>query len=149
MGLVRLLYASTISDAQSDVYSQLFDILNSSVRFNSRQEVSGVLYYGYGYFTQCIEGEKSTIENLYYNRILKDPRHYNCQLLHYAPCEEKLFKQWSMKFAPINKKIIDFFQQRHMINFDPYQLTTQNVQQFIEILANQPACHIEDYHETI
>ncbi|WP_151840895.1 BLUF domain-containing protein [Acinetobacter soli] len=138
MQSVRLLYVSRKTNQYPEVKNDLMQILNTAVDFNYRNEITGVLYYGYGYFIQCIEGPKEKIDYLFYDKILKDPRHKNCELLFYIECEDKLFKQWSMKFAPINKDLQKFFIDHNFSNFNPYLLCNKTIPHFINLLADQP-----------
>lgn len=73
MEMVRILYASKASHLHPELKQDLIDILNTAVDFNSRNEITGVLYYGYGYFVQCLEGEQSKIDTLFINIFLKIP----------------------------------------------------------------------------
>ncbi|KAF1025481.1 MAG: hypothetical protein GAK29_01923 [Acinetobacter bereziniae] len=61
---VRLLYVSKVAKIDTDLKKNLVDILDEAVDFNYRNGVMGVLYYGHGYFLQCIEGKKSIIESI-------------------------------------------------------------------------------------
>ena len=81
MEFVRVLYASKVANSYPDLKQDLIEILNTAVDFNYRNEITGVLYYGHGYFVQCLEGRKSKVDDLFYQRILKDPRHKNCEIL--------------------------------------------------------------------
>ncbi|NUG09772.1 BLUF domain-containing protein, partial [Acinetobacter bereziniae] len=71
MESVRLLYVSKLGSQNTDLKKTLMNILNEAIDFNYKHEVKGVLYYGHGYFVQCLEGKKSVIDNLFYNKILK------------------------------------------------------------------------------
>jgi len=58
MKSVRLLYVSKIKNIDSNLKTNLIEILDEAVDFNYRNDVTGVLYYGHGYFVQCLEGQK-------------------------------------------------------------------------------------------
>jgi hypothetical protein len=146
MQLVRILYASKATNVHPTVKTDLMHILDCAVDFNYRHQITGVLYYGFGYFVQCIEGPKETIDNLFYNRIIKDPRHKNCKILSYTSCEEIIFKNWNMKFAPVNKSLKQFFSDYHLAEFNPYLLSNKTIPHFIEILAQQPDSSPHDDH---
>lgn len=138
MAYVRLLYVSKTTKQHHEIKHDLMAILTTAVRFNSKNEITGVLYYGNGYFVQCLEGEEKAVYDVFYNRIVKDSRHQNCEILSYKPVDELLFQRWSMKFAPLNKKLRDFFQQYHVDEFNPYLLTHQTTEPFIELLSQEP-----------
>ena len=145
MELVRVLYASKTTNAHAEIKNDLMQILDIAVDFNYRNQITGVLYYGYGYFVQCMEGPKETVDNLLYNKILKDPRHKNCEILSYHLCEDILFKNWSMKFVPVNKHLKQFFSDYHLAEFNPYLLSAHTIPRFIQILADQPDTKPHDY----
>lgn len=139
MEFVRVLYASKATRAHPELKSDLIEILNTAVDFNSRNEITGVLYYGHGYFVQCLEGRKSKVNDLFYNHILKDHRHQNCEILYHEKCDVGLFKHWNMKFAPVNKRLGDFFQEHHLDDFNPFLLSSETIPSFIDLLAGEYA----------
>lgn len=145
MKSVRLLYVSKIKNIDSNLKTNLIEILDEAVDFNYRNDVTGVLYYGHGYFVQCLEGQKDTIDDLFYKKIVKDDRHVNCKILYYAKCEDNLFSQWSMKFSPVNQNITDFFMKYHLEEFNPYLLTTETTENFISVLAGEPELDVNSY----
>ncbi|MEB3767636.1 BLUF domain-containing protein [Acinetobacter sp. MD2] len=135
---IRLLYASKKTNQDIDVKADLMQILNTAVDFNYRNQITGVLYYGYGYFAQWIEGSKEIIDYLFYQKIILDSRHQDCEILLYQECEERFFKDWSMKFAPINQNLKQFFADHHASQFNPYLISKQSIDPFIHLLVNQP-----------
>ena len=145
MKSVRLLYVSKIKNIDSNLKTNLIEILDEAVDFNYRNDVTGVLYYGHGYFVQCLEGQKDTIDDLFYTKIVKDDRHVNCEILYYAECKDNLFSQWSMKFSPVNQNITDFFMKYHLEEFNPYLLTAETTENFISVLAGEPELDVNSY----
>lgn len=146
MSLIGFMYASKTNSEHSQIKQDLIDILTEAVNFNSHNDITGVLYYGNGYFLQYLEGEKEQVESLFYNLILKDPRHQNCEIIFSERSEQRLFKHWSMKFAPINTKIKDFFHHHHVDEFNPYLLNTTSIPSFIKLLVDQPNHKVDQYH---
>ena len=49
-----------------------------------------------------------------------------------------------MKFAPINKRLGDFFIENHLDEFNPYLLSSETIPPFIELLAGE--YEVEPYH---
>ena len=145
MESVRLLYVSKIKNIDSNLKTTLIEILDEAVDFNYRHNITGVLYYGHGYFVQCLEGAKTAIDDLFYNSIVKDERHVNCEILYYIECEDKFFSQWSMKFSPINQNITDFFMKYYLEEFNPYLLTAETVEKFVAVLAGEPEYDVQAY----
>ncbi|WP_171402482.1 BLUF domain-containing protein [Acinetobacter soli] len=148
MSLIGLMYASKTRSEHSQIKQDLMDILTEAVNFNSRHDITGVLYYGNGYFLQYLEGEKNQVETLFHSMILKDQRHKNCEVIFLESSEERLFGRWSMKFAPINSQIRDFFQKYHVDEFNPYLLSTELIPSFIRILIDQPHQKVDEPQES-
>ncbi|WP_171478542.1 BLUF domain-containing protein [Acinetobacter ihumii] len=145
MSLASIMYASKTKKDHSHIKQDLMNILTESIHFNSLHQITGVLYYGNGFFLQYIEGQKEHIEQLFYQSIVKDQRHSHCEILYYSELESPVFARWSMKFAPINQRIRDFFQHHHIDEFNPYLLTSHTIHPFIQILADEPAYDVNFY----
>ncbi|WON79083.1 BLUF domain-containing protein [Acinetobacter sp. UGAL515B_02] len=148
MSLIGLMYASKTSSKHSKIKQDLMDILTEAVNFNSLHNITGVLLYGNGYFLQYLEGEKDQVESLFHTMILKDQRHQNCEIIFLDSTENRSFERWSMKFAPINSHIKDFFKRHHIDEFNPYLLSTQSIPAFIEILVDQPNQKVDEFHKS-
>lgn len=54
----RLMYVSKAIQEFDSVDPILMSIITEAIRFNSCHDITGVLYYGNGFFIQCMEGEK-------------------------------------------------------------------------------------------
>lgn len=94
-GLFDLIYVSTAVEALST--EELERILDSSVRHNTPQDVTGMLLYAGGGFMQVLEGEEAAVDETF-SRIVEDPRHTAIILLHRGPIEARRFAGWSMGF---------------------------------------------------
>lgn len=80
---------------------ELLVLLQRARAFNQRHHITGLLLYTPdGRFLQVLEGAKEDVRHLYYERILADPRHFNCQVFGEGPCPARLFADWSMAFRP-------------------------------------------------
>ena len=135
MSDARLLYVSKLYDCE-DPMNDLFNILTEALNFNSRNAIFGALYYGNGYFVQCLEGDRNKIEDLFYKKILKDPRHKNCEVLYFEDVNDRLFSDWHMKYANIHQDILGFFAEHNLDEFNPYTLNAETIPHFIQILAS-------------
>lgn len=134
MNDVRLLYVSKFKSKTNPV-SELCDILAEALDFNSLNKIYGALYYGNNYFVQCLEGQKDKVQHLFYEKILKDPRHENCEVLYFENIEECSFSSWHMKYAMIHKEVIEFFKNYHNDEFNPYLLNAETIPAFIDVLS--------------
>ena len=99
MGLIQLIYVSSAVEELPD--AELDAILESSVRHNMPQAVSGMLLYCHGNFMQVIEGQESAIDETY-GRICQDSRHHTIFLLAREPIGERDFPTWSMGFRRLS-----------------------------------------------
>ena len=132
--LARLCYVSSTVSEEDEIRQDLMDILTEAIDFNGRHQVHGVLYYGHGKFFQCLEGDSDIVNQLFYEKITKDPRHSNVVLLDLADIDYVKFSRWNMKYAPYDKAMLRFFTDRGMAEFDPYSLQQQRLEDFVDYL---------------
>jgi len=128
--LVRRVYASeatfTGNSAAQGIELEVGRILTESRRNNARAQVGGVLYYGNGYFFQCLEGERDNVVETY-QRICTDPRHKNAKILLKGFTKRRLFQDWSMKYLPAEKNLRDFLAQHGLSEFSPFDYDREMV----------------------
>ncbi|MHB1300730.1 MAG: BLUF domain-containing protein [Burkholderiales bacterium] len=91
--MIRLLYFSQATQPTSG--EAVEDILQSSRTNNLALDITGVLVHGGGLFMQTLEGPEENVLPLYV-KIMRDPRHENCSLVHISHAEKRLFQKWSM-----------------------------------------------------
>ena len=94
--LKRVVYVSEKTDVSD---STLKDIIASSKKNNSEEDITGCLLSGSNSFLQLLEGPADFIDTLY-SKISKDNRHENVMTLCEEKIDERLFLSWSMKLAP-------------------------------------------------
>lgn len=96
MSLYQLIYQS-----QSLVPFETPELtaLLTQCRANNRREgITGLLLYTPdGRFLQLLEGEHAAVRQMY-QRIVADPRHYNCRVLCEGYCPQRHFADWRMGF---------------------------------------------------
>lgn len=100
MPLIQLIYVSSAHQELSD--AELDAILESSVRHNTPQQVTGLLLYSAGGFMQVLEGETAAVEETY-SRICRDPRHKNILELAREEIAGREFDRWAMGFRRLDK----------------------------------------------
>lgn len=98
MSLYRLIYGSHA--APTVQYYDLKDILEKSEKNNRPVGVTGMLCYGDDMFLQCLEGDRRILTQTY-NRIAKDERHYDAELIDFVEIEHRYFTEWSMKVVQL------------------------------------------------
>ena len=81
---------------------ELENILCTSRRFNADREITGVLLHENGHFVQLLEGERETVRDLYYERILRDPRHRDARVVLEHDIAARSFRDWNMGFVRLN-----------------------------------------------
>jgi len=77
--------------------AELDDILGTARVNNGPKEITGMLLYHEGSFIQVLEGEQSSVEDLF-NKIAEDPRHESANVVLRTEVEERAFDQWSMGY---------------------------------------------------
>lgn len=90
--LVRLLYASRAVNTSAELLEAIVE--HAKLR-NIRRGITGVLCFGNGTYMQLIEGERSTVNELY-SKMITDPRHKDLTLLAYEEIEERFYGKWTM-----------------------------------------------------
>lgn len=99
--LIQLIYVSTASELLPD--RSLDEILESSVRHNIVQDVTGMLLYSEGSFMQVLEGEESAVEETY-SRICNDHRNFDLIVLSREAITKREFSQWSMGYRRLTNE---------------------------------------------
>ena len=118
--LVRLLYASRATE--SFTIDGLGAILKTSRENNSRDGITGVLCCcaNARVFMQVLEGGRGPVSALY-NRIGRDDRHDDIELLAYEEIGERSFSGWSMgqvNMSRLNPAVVLKYSQSAVL--DPY-----------------------------
>lgn len=99
----RLRYISRA--AENLTRSDVQEIAKLSSETNKSKGLTGFLVYFEGIFFQILEGEEEAVDNLYFEKIIKDPRHYDILCLGVESVDSKShFRDWSMKLIDISDK---------------------------------------------
>jgi hypothetical protein len=98
--LNRLVYYSRnrISGTSAEVAAGVDAILASAQRNNSQLCVTGALIFNGGIFAQVLEGSRRDIE-LTFERIQRDERHSDVEVLAFEEVQNRQFPSWSMAFV--------------------------------------------------
>ncbi|MEM0930798.1 MAG: BLUF domain-containing protein [Pseudomonadota bacterium] len=103
MSQVFLIYASNRTDPTDQMLVR--DIAIDSMQANRGRDVSGILMAVGNYFLQVLEGETETVDALL-EKIGKDDRHTDIQVLYRGHLEERVFGQWSMGCVRSNGEVL-------------------------------------------
>ncbi len=99
MALHQLIYVSTAEHLLSD--EEIKAILDSSVRHNRENGITGMLLYCQGSFLQILEGEAAAIDEVI-GRIQQDRRHNGINILSRGEVAARDFAAWHMAFRGIS-----------------------------------------------
>jgi Sensors of blue-light using FAD len=127
--LSRLFYASTATEHYSPL--EIGDILEACRRNNPTLNVTGMLFFGNGYFLQCLEGSRANV-NTIYHKITADQRHTDIQLLEFKEVGTRYFADWTMKYVRSAAVIEKILKETRMKEFNPYELDTSALNMMAE-----------------
>lgn len=109
--LHRLLYRSrsAIAGADEAVEARVDAILRVASANNARDDVTGALLFSSSVFLQALEGPLPALEAAF-ERICRDPSHYELEIIEYGAVTERAFGSWSMRRltadAPVERLLI-------------------------------------------
>jgi hypothetical protein len=108
--LNRLVYYSRnrIPGTPAEVVAAVDAILASAQRNNSQLGVTGALIFNAGIFAQVLEGSRHDIE-LTFERIQRDARHSDVEVLAFEEVQNRQFPSWSMAFVGRSREGENFF----------------------------------------
>lgn len=116
--LIRIIYVSKATVAQTAESANA--ILSKAQAWNQANGVSGILCQGQGVYLQALEGERSTVTQLY-ARIFADKRHTNVEMVHCESIAQRRYEKWSM--AHVDLADVDPETKTDWPEFDPYSIT--------------------------
>jgi hypothetical protein len=131
--LSRLYYASTATEVY--LHHDIGKILKSCQTVNPSLNVTGMLFFGEGYFLQCLEGSRENI-NFLYRKIARDPRHKDVELLEFKDISERYFEEWSMKYVSSANVIFKILKQTGLRKFNPYLLDSYTLNAMTEVFRD-------------
>jgi hypothetical protein len=107
MAFRELIYVSTMV---GDSAREVKEILDSAVKHNQLNDVTGMLLYYKGAYMQVLEGGESEVMETY-ARICDDKRHQDVTLLSITEVKSRQFERWSMGFMQVSTSEIAKFPQ--------------------------------------
>ena len=93
--LVELSYVSKATHAMG--LSSLVHLFDVSYKWNQDHELTGVLFYENGHFSQILEGRSEDVLFLWEN-IQKDYRHEILHRIELGVIDQRLFPNWALRF---------------------------------------------------
>lgn len=99
MYLTRLMY---FSECNRQAHLKIEHILEAARERNSREDISGALWFDGDIFIQILEGQRKAVSRVYH-LISSDPRHKNIELVECTSISKRLFSDWSMGYLAFSK----------------------------------------------
>lgn len=91
----RLIYRSHNRIPVHDRKAELGAIFSKARSSNSKKDVTGALLTHEDWFVQALEGDESTVRDLY-ERIYRDRRHEKVAVLFAEQVPDRVFSRWAM-----------------------------------------------------
>ncbi len=135
---IQLAYISRSTEPHettSHIPPNVARILLKSRTNNAKNNIVGVLYFSNNCFFQCIEGEQSAIEALY-EKLLQDPRHKDLKVIIKQSIDSISFSKWTMKYVPLEPKMMELLKLNGYQKFDPYSFSDQMNRDIIALLLS-------------
>lgn len=137
--LIQLVYISRgafrATEASGGVVPEVSKILQVSRRNNRARNIVGALYYGNGFFFQCLEGAEKTLMSLL-ETLKADPRHTDLRVVSKTPIAERSFGNWEMKYLPTEKDVQALLGSFGMKAFDPFAFNETQTSKMLGMLAS-------------
>ena len=137
MPLIRLLYYSENRIGIARRHSIIADLKAVSVKRNRESEVTGALLYDDEWFVQTLEGQERAVEETL-QRIMKDPRHANVEVVVRKQIPERKFGQWAMGFAERTPETQAYF-GHHWFSYtlNPFDMSEVDMLELMERLGKE------------
>jgi len=148
--LVQMVYISRASKPEQaqggEIGPEVSKILRKSRSNNRARNIVGALYFGNGYFFQCLEGEEGALMALY-EVLKKDARHTDLRIISLKPISERSFGAWEMKYLPAEQEVSNLLHTFGMAAFDPYQFDEAKTAKMLALLARGPDLSLDNQEE--
>jgi hypothetical protein len=139
MSLHRLIYCSRpASPSRADLEA----ILGACRRHNPQAQLTGMLLFTSDCYLQLLEGGRGAV-NACFQKICRDARHAQVEIVSYGPVDFRLFDRWSMHYvAQDGPSACDLGRFTVNDRFDPYAMTASSAEQLclhLSLHAHQAA----------
>ena len=133
MVLVSLIYASKVTQQlHQDGVENIVKVARAN---NQALDVTGLLCFDNNFFLQCLEGSRTSVNQLY-AKIIGDPRHSDVLLLDYSEIDTRHFSDWEMGLAlPTKSKRPIFLKHSMTKEFNPFSMSGSGAKKMLIELA--------------
>lgn len=146
--LLQLIYISRSNlpdiDRKDIIAPQIAQILSKSRHNNRAKGIVGALYYGNGYFYQCLEGNEQDLLELF-ERLKEDVRHTDLRIISSKTIARTSFGQWEMKYIPAEQDVNRMLQKFGKTEFDPYDFDRHMHKRMLQLLLDMPESELDDH----
>ncbi|ARE39343.1 hypothetical protein RGUI_1202 [Rhodovulum sp. P5] len=97
--LISMAYVSR-NMINGDFPAVVAEIVSAANVRNAARGITGALVCSQGYFAQVLEGDSDKLDDLF-ERIVRDPRHSEVQVLFSKPIAQRSFGGWGMASAGV------------------------------------------------
>ena len=141
--LYRLVYYSVnrVTGKSSEASAEIATILAASQANNAKIGITGALIFNSGIFAQVLEGKQSDIEATF-ERIQRDPRHGDVQVLAFEPAACRGFPSWSMGYVGNSSEDVNVFGNIAVdTGFDAKRMEGDRIFQIMRDIALEDEAH--------
>jgi hypothetical protein len=135
--LHRLIYISRnrTSESPANTMAEIEAILSVARRNNAAYGITGALIFNSGMFAQVLEGPLGAIETIF-ERIQRDLRHGEVNILAFEPTTRRAFPSWSMAFIGRSLEGRDLFSHiAFSTGFDERRLEGERILTLMQEIA--------------
>jgi hypothetical protein len=135
--LYRLVYYSRnrIQGTAAEVTAEVDAILESAQRNNAPLGVTGALIFNAGIFAQVLEGDRQDV-GLTFERIQRDTRHGDVQVLAFEEAAVRGFPSWSMAFVGRSREGENLFGHiGEATGFDAKRMESERIFEVLRAIA--------------
>ncbi|MFC7357729.1 BLUF domain-containing protein [Jejudonia soesokkakensis] len=129
-------YVSKASENLTEEF--INEIFEKTVKKNNLKNINGILLEGLGNFFQVLEGDKTIIEDLYQNSILKDNRHSGVFEIIRRETEFNVFSDYSSNFNVV-KTPSDLRRIQEYLSRTRYNSTSEKIKRLLTPFISAPA----------
>lgn len=137
--LYRLVYVSRnrLDGSPQDMRRKIEDILAVSERNNRENGITGALIFNSGIFAQVLEGPARAVE-IAFERIQRDLRHGDVDVLEFEPADRRGFPSWSMGFIGESREDMALFGDLHAVTgFEERRLGGERIFDIMRRIASE------------
>lgn len=107
---------------------QINELLKESRRNNSKKGITGLLIYNKGSFLQILEGEESSVLDLF-EKIKRDKRHKQISVMTSFVNDHRVFEKFPMGYAEVDQNDFkDIYAMKGFFSSDNWMFEADNVQ---------------------